>query len=64
MKKMLIAAACLLALVACKQKGNDPVQEALLQQRDSLTRIIEQKDNEIDVLPSKSPEDDEPDEDK
>ena len=50
MKKMLIAAACLLALVACKQKGNDPVQEALLQQRDSLTRIIEQKDNEIDDM--------------
>ena len=47
---MLIAAACLLALVACKQKGNDPVQEALLQQRDSLTRIIEQKDNEIDDM--------------
>lgn len=50
MKKMVIAAACLLALAACKQKGNDAAQDALLQQRDSLTRIIEQKDNEIDDM--------------
>lgn len=50
MKKVMIAAACLLALAACKQKGNDAAELALEQQRDSLTRIIEQKDNEIDDM--------------
>ena len=48
MKKMMIAAACLLALAACKQRDNNAMELALEQQRDSLTRIIEQKDNEID----------------
>ena len=50
MKKVMIAAVCLLALAACKQKGNDAAELALEQQRDSLTRIIEQKDNEIDDM--------------
>ena len=49
MKKM-IAAACLLALAACKQRDNNAMELALEQQRDSLTRIIEQKDNEIDDM--------------
>ena len=47
---MLIAALCLLALAACTQKKSNPAEQALLQQRDSLTRIIEQKDNEIDDM--------------
>ena len=41
---------CLLALVACKQNSNNAAELALQQQRDSLTRIIEQKDNEIDDM--------------
>ena len=47
---MMIAALCLLALAACTQKKSNPAEQALLQQRDSLTRIIEQKDNEIDDM--------------
>ena len=50
MKKLMIAALCLLALTACTQKKSNPAEQALLQQRDSLTRIIEQKDNEIDDM--------------
>ena len=50
MKRMMIAAACLLALAACKQRDNNAMELALEQQRDSLTRIIEQKDNEIDDM--------------
>ena len=50
MKKLVMAALCLLALTACTQKKNNAAEEALLQQRDSLTRIIEQKDNEIDDM--------------
>ena len=50
MKKLMIAALCLLALTACTQKKSNPAEQALLQQRDSLTRIIEQKDNEIDMV--------------
>ena len=46
----MIMAACLLALVACKQKTNNASELILQQQRDSLTRIIEQKDNEIDDM--------------
>ena len=47
---MMIAALCLMALTACKQKDNNAAQLAYEQQRDSLTRIIEQKDNEIDDM--------------
>lgn len=50
MKKLMIAVLCLLTLVACKQNGNNAAELALQQQRDSLTRIIEQKDNEIDDM--------------
>ena len=50
MKKLMIAVLCLLTLVACKQNNNNAAELALQQQRDSLTRIIEQKDNEIDYM--------------
>ena len=50
MKKLMIAVLCLLTLVACKQNSNNASELALQQQRDSLTRIIEQKDNEIDDM--------------
>ena len=50
MKKLMIAVLCLLTLVACKQNSNNAAELALQQQRDSLTRIIEQKDNEIDDM--------------
>ncbi|MCR5512394.1 MAG: hypothetical protein K6F43_02365 [Prevotella sp.] len=50
MKKMMIAALCLMALTACNEKRNNAAEDALLQQRDSLTRIIQQKDNEIDDM--------------
>ena len=50
MRKLMIAVLCLLTLVACKQNGNNAAELALQQQRDSLTRIIEQKDNEIDDM--------------
>ena len=50
MKKIMIAALCLMAFAACKQKTNNVAELALQQQRDSLTRIIQQKDNEIDDM--------------
>ena len=50
MKRIMIAALCLMALTACTQKKSNPAEEALMQQRDSLTRVIEQKDNEIDDM--------------
>ena len=50
MKKMMIATLCLMALTACNEKRNNAAEDALLQQRDSLTRIIQQKDNEIDDM--------------
>jgi chromosome segregation ATPase len=50
MKKMMIAALCLLALTACKQKEDGASESALQQQRDSLARVIEQKDHEINDM--------------
>ena len=50
MKRIMIAALCLMAMTACTQKKSNPAEEALMQQRDSLTRVIEQKDNEIDDM--------------
>ena len=50
MKKMMIAALCLLALTACKQKDDSATESALQQQRDSLARVIEQKDHEINDM--------------
>lgn len=52
MKKLLILAVALLSTVACKQKGPDPKDVAMVQQRDSLNRIIAQKDNEINDMMS------------
>ena len=52
MKKLLILAVALLSMVACKQKGPDPMDVAMAQQRDSLNRIIAQKDNEINDMMS------------
>ena len=52
MKKLLILAVALLSMVACKQKGPDPKDVAMVQQRDSLNRIIAQKDNEINDMMS------------
>ena len=40
MKKILLLVFGLIALTACKQKGPDPKDIALAQQRDSLNRII------------------------
>ena len=50
MKKLLILTVALLSMVACKQKGPDPKDVAMVQQRDSLNRIIAQKDNEINDM--------------
>lgn len=49
MKKLLFFAAGLLALTACNQKNGEAERLAALQ-RDSLNRIIEQKDNEINDM--------------
>lgn len=49
MKKIIWMAAGLVMLAACKQKGGE-LQSALEQQRDSLNRIIEMKDHEIDDM--------------
>ncbi len=50
MKKIVFVAVSLLMLTACTQKKGDAQNEALQHQRDSLTRIIEQKDNEIEDM--------------
>ena len=51
MKKIIFAAFCLLALTACRQdKARDIQQAAMRHQRDSLDRIIAQKDNEINDM--------------
>ena len=51
MKKLMLFGLCMAAMVACKQEKakND---SALVQQRDSLTQIIAQKDNEINDMMS------------
>ncbi|MBR3472344.1 MAG: hypothetical protein IKH22_07155 [Prevotella sp.] len=49
MKKLLFVAMCLMAVVACKQEVQQPVVPDG-GQNDSLQRIIEQKDNEINDL--------------
>ena len=50
MKKIVFVAVSLLMLTACTQKKGDAQNEALQHQRDSLKRIIEQKDNEIEDM--------------
>lgn len=51
MKKLLIAAMCLLAFAACKQ-DKPKADLAAAQQRDSLNQVIAQKDTEINDLMS------------
>ncbi|MBR1545610.1 MAG: hypothetical protein IJ633_02275 [Prevotella sp.] len=50
MKKLLILALGAVALVACKQQGPKAEELMLAQQADSLNRIIQQKDNEINDM--------------
>ena len=48
MKKILLFVACTLALGACNMTGEQ--QDAIQQERDSLQRIINQKDTELDDI--------------
>lgn len=50
MKKLMILALGAAALVACKQQGPKTEDLMMAQQADSLTRIIQQKDNEINDM--------------
>lgn len=50
MKKLLLFSLCLLALTACQQESKLAQEQALAQQRDSLNKIIAQKDNEINDI--------------
>jgi chromosome segregation ATPase len=50
MKKILMFATAVLALTACGNKGDNAKDALLAEQRDSLTRVIEQKDNEINDM--------------
>ena len=52
MKIIVLVALSLLALTACKQKSENAQDLALIQQRDSLNRIIAQKDGEINDMMS------------
>ena len=52
MKKIVLVALGLLALTACKQKSENAQDLVLIQQRDSLNRIIAQKDGEINDMMS------------
>jgi len=52
MKKILYLALGLLVFTACTQKGDNAKDIAMQQQRDSLNRIIAQKDNEINDMMS------------
>lgn len=49
MKKMTLLASCLLALAAC-DNGNSRKEAQVAQERDSLMRIIAEKDNELNDL--------------
>ena len=50
MKKLLIMALGAVAVVACKQQGPKTEELMMAQQADSLNRIIQQKDNEINDM--------------
>ena len=50
MKKLLLFSLCLLALTACQQESKQAQEQALAQQRDSLNKIIAQKNNEINDI--------------
>lgn len=52
MKKLFFIGMCVLAIVSCKDEKAKNQESAIVQQRDSLTQIITQKDNEIDDLMS------------
>lgn len=52
MKKLVLGALCALLAVSCSQSGQKAADALLAQQRDSLNRIIEQKDNEINDMMS------------
>ena len=50
MKKLMILALGAVAMVACKQQGPKAEDLMMTQQADSLNRIIQQKDNEINDM--------------
>ncbi|MDD7250518.1 MAG: hypothetical protein PUH21_00655 [Prevotellaceae bacterium] len=51
MKKIILAIACMLAVVSCQQKKNEQEAAAIDAVRDSLNQIINQKDSELnDIL--------------
>ena len=50
MKKILFFGLCLMAMASCQQDNKQAQQLALNQQRDSLNKIIAQKDNEINDI--------------
>ena len=52
MKKIFLFALCLSAMAACQQDNKQAMRLALDQQRDSLDKIIVQKDNEINDIMS------------
>ena len=50
MKKILFFGLCLLAAASCQNNSKEVMQQALNQQRDSLNKIIVQKDNEMNDI--------------
>ena len=52
MKKLLLLALCTVAVAACQQQSSNKETTAASQERDSLNRIIAQKDNEINDMMS------------
>ena len=50
MKKLLVFVLCLTALTACNQQGKKSENLLVVQERDSLSRVIAQKDNEINDI--------------
>ena len=50
MKKLLVFALCMTALAACNQKEQKATDLLVAEERDSLNRIIAQKDNEINDM--------------
>ncbi len=52
MKKLLLFAMCMMALASCNEKAQKAAEQQTDQVRDSLNRIIAQKDNEINDMVS------------
>ncbi len=52
MKKILLFATCLLAAAACTSQKEDAARKALEMQRDSLSAVVQQKDQEINDIVS------------